>query len=168
MIAKTTWKVGGNTGSNIGDAVPKTAYANEITSPIPTSTSTTGETEYTARIGLMYVSDYGFAASPNTWTDKLYHDDRTNNLYLYWYEIYKSVNWMAIGSNEWTISRKSDNAYSVFCVESDGSVGSCNAKAALAVRPVFYLVSSATYSSGDGTYENPIRLGDYTVPFEVN
>ena len=70
-IAETTWKVGGNTWANIGTQPAKTAYQNEVVKPVPGSTSSNGETEHPAKIGLMYASDYGFAAAPSAWTANL-------------------------------------------------------------------------------------------------
>ena len=151
-ISTITWKVGGNTWSNIGEAVPKTAYANEIISPTPTSTSTTGETEYEAKIGLMYISDYGFAADYSAWST-----------ILSYYESYTSVNWMDFGTDggEWTISRISDDIsdgwYYAICVYS-GQVHGETVDSTRVVRPVFYLTSSATYLDGNGEETNPIRI----------
>ena len=65
-IATTTWKVGGNTYANIVTKTPSVAYQNEIVNPDATNT-TDNATTYDAKIGLMYVSDYGFAASPSAW-----------------------------------------------------------------------------------------------------
>ncbi len=150
-IADTTWKVGGNTRDNISRlAVPATTYANEITNPASTNT-TDGLTTYgPAKIGLMYVSDYGFAASPSAWTTTMYS--------YYLYDI-KSVNWMYLGFDEWTISRRADYSGIAFVVYSSGGVGDYHVSGYIAVRPVFYLESSATYSRGDGTSGNPYRLG---------
>ena len=69
-IDMTTWKVGGNTYANIASKPAKTAYQNEIVSPVTTN-STDSATEYSAKIGLMYASDYGFAAAPSAWTANL-------------------------------------------------------------------------------------------------
>ena len=66
-ITETTWKVGGNTWANIGTQPAKTAYQNEIVSPVTTN-STDNKTEYSAKIGLMYVSDYMYAAPQDKWT----------------------------------------------------------------------------------------------------
>ena len=60
-IVETTWKVGKNTWADIGGQPAKTAYQNEVVNP----TSSNGETESSAKIGLMYASDYGFAAAPS-------------------------------------------------------------------------------------------------------
>ena len=69
-IADTTWKVGGNTGANIYSQPAKTAYQNEIVSPVTTNT-TDNATTFSAKVGLMYASDYGFAAAPSAWTANL-------------------------------------------------------------------------------------------------
>ena len=135
-IATTTWKVGGNTYDNIAKAVPATAYTNEITIPVTT---------YSAKIGLMYVSDYGFAADPSAWTTMLRD-----------YSSYK--NWMALGSIQWTISRIADDSNEAFRVISSGSVYGYSVIYSYAIRPVFYLNSSVTYSSGSGTSLDPIRI----------
>ena len=98
-IATVTWKVGGNTWANIGTKTSSVAYTNEITNPVTTNT-TDNATTYSAKIGLMYVSDYGFAASPDAWTltmSSYNNTTATNN------------NWMYMGLYEWTISRNADN-----------------------------------------------------------
>ena len=57
-IATTTWKVGGGTPANISGVVPATAYKNEVGSSSSTTT-------VNKKIGLMYVSDYYYSASPS-------------------------------------------------------------------------------------------------------
>ena len=147
-IATTTWKVGGNTSANIRDVVPATTYQNEIVNPVTTNT-TDNATEYPAKIGLMYASDYGFAADPSAWTKTLYD-----------YDGIKSLNWMYMGGyTEWTISRSSGNAYNVFLVNTSGYVNSSSASNAYVVRPSFSLESSVTYASGSGSADDPIRIG---------
>ena len=147
-IADTTWKVGGNKWANIGTQPAKTAYQNEIVSPVTTN-STDSATEYSAKIGLMYASDYGFAASPSAWTA---------NLNTYNGEAIKNVNWMYMGLAEWTISRYADSAYYAFAVNYAGNVTYSIANNVLALRPVFYLASSVNYVSGSGTAADPILV----------
>ena len=111
--------------------------------------SSSSNTTDSMKIGLMYVSDYGFAASNNYWTTTLYHYDggAQNN------------NWMYMGDYEWTISRSSDGSSSAFSVSSAGYVGGdARVFVSFAVRPVFYLTSSTTYVSGSGTSSDPIRI----------
>ena len=146
-IDTTTWKVGGNTRTNIETQSATTAYQNEIVNPI-TTLSEDNKTEYSAKIGLMYVSDYGFAAAPSAWTVNL-------NIYVNT----KNFNWMYLGGYEWTISRKAESSKDAFRVYDAGGVNSISvAGIGLAVRPAFNLTSSVTYVSGDGTKNLPIRI----------
>ena len=152
-IDMTTWKVGGNTWANIGTQSAKTAYQNEIVNPVTTNT-TDGATEYSAKIGLMYVSDYMYAAPQDKWTLVGYNSDASKD-----YRAATSVNWMYMGLREFTISRYADSSYFAFLVKDDGSVDfDYVGNSAWAVRPVFYLTSSVTYLSGDGTQNSPIRI----------
>ena len=147
-IATTTWKVGGNTYSNIYSKTPSVVYQNEIVSPVTTNT-TDNATEYTAKIGLMYVSDYGFAADPSAWALTMGSYNNTTAT---------STNWMYMGLYEWTISRNADRSLSAFRVDGDGRVDNRYVDYDDAVRPSFSLLSSVTYSKGDGTQNSPIRI----------
>ena len=153
-IANTTWKVGGNTCANIQEQPAKTAYQNEVVQPVPGEYSSNGETEYSAKVGLMYASDYGFAAAPSAWTTTLVnYNGSVNGTTI------KSLNWLYLGDSGWTISRRADYPNAVFVVGSgvygdDGhAVGD-----SLAVRPVFYLTSSVNYASGRGYATDPILI----------
>ena len=146
-IAETTWKVGGNTDANIQKQPAKTTYQNEVVKPVPGSTSSNGETEHPAKIGLMYLSDYGFAAAPSAWTTNLYDYDGA---------AIKNVNWMFLGATEWTISRDADHSGNAFTVSDDGYVYNHIVYYDDAVRPVFYLSSSVNYASGSGSAADPI------------
>ena len=148
-IDTTTWKVGGNTGANIYSQPAKTAYQNEIVSPVTTNT-TDNATTYSAKVGLMYASDYGFAAAPSAWTTILNNYDG---------EAIKNVNWMYMGLVEWTLSRHAVNSNDAFYVFSSGDVPYDNVGFnAFGVRPVFNLSSSVNYVSGSGTAADPIRI----------
>ena len=139
-IATTTWKVGGGSWSNIVTSVPKTAYQYEVGSSASTTT-------YDAKIGLMYVSDYGFAADQSGWTTKLSS-----------YNSNSSKNWLYLGSNEWTISRDSGTTNYAFYVRGTGSVDVYSATISYAVRPSFNLESSVKYVSGSGSMSDPVRV----------
>ena len=139
-IATTTWKVGGNTSANISGVIPATAYQNEV------GTSSSSKT-YNAKIGLMYVSDYGFAADQSGWTEKL--DTYKSNT---------SKNWLYLGSSEWTISRNSGYTDNVFFVVNTGYVNDALVSSNLGVRPSFSLLSSITYVSGSGSMSDPVRI----------
>ena len=152
-IETTTWKVGGNTWANIGTSVPATAYQNEIVNPVTTNT-TDSKTEYKAKVGLMYVSDYGFAAAPSAWTLVGWDSDSTKD-----YRTATSINWMYMGLDEWLISRNADGSGSAFLVDNYGRVsyGSVSGDN-YGVRPSFILLPSITYKSGSGTQSDPIRI----------
>ena len=146
-IATTTWKVGGGSVSYILASVPKTAYQYEVGSSASTTT-------VDKKIGLMYVSDYYYSASPSAWTLVGYKgSDATKD-----YRAAKTINWLYLGSNEWTISRDSGNTAYAFYVNSTGSVGRNYVTDSFAVRPSFNLLSSVTYASGSGTSSDPVRI----------
>ena len=135
-IATTTWKVGGNTMAS----VPATTYQYEIGSSASSKT-------HDAKIGLMYVSDYGFAADQSAWTTKL--DSYKSNV---------SKNWLYLGLDEWTISRDSSYSGYAFRVYNDGDVYGYNVNSGYGVRPSFSLLSSITYVSGSGSMSDPVRI----------
>ena len=145
-IATTTWKVGGGSWANIGTSVPATVYKYEVGSNASTTT-------VDKKIGLMYVSDYYYAASPSAWTLMGYNDDATKN-----YRAAKTINWLYLGPNEWTISRNSDNTTNAFLVSSTGSVSNPIVTFSYAARPSFSLESSTTYVSGSGSMSDPVRV----------
>ncbi len=147
-IATVTWKVGGNTWANIGTKTSSVAYTNEITNPVTTNT-TDNATTYSAKIGLMYVSDYGFAASPDAWTltmSSYNNTTATNN------------NWMYMGLYEWTISRSADGSDIAFLVDGVGGVFYGYVGSFRGVRASFNLESSVSYVSGSGSMSDPIVI----------
>ncbi len=147
-IATTTWKVGGGSWSNIATSVPKTAYQYEVGSSASTTT-------VDKKIGLMYVTDYYYSASPSAWTLVGFDNDATKD-----YRAAKTTNWLYLGSYEWTISRFSDTAISVFGVSSTGFVSGYDVTNSYAVRPSFNLESSVKYVSGSGSMSDPVRVTD--------
>ena len=98
MIEDATWKVSGHSTPEV---TPREMYTREITN----ATKTYGPSDGTSKIGLMYASDYGFAASPSAWTKTLYNydGDDANGTSI------KTINWMYMGYNEWTMSPGSSN-----------------------------------------------------------
>ena len=145
MIADTTWYVGGMTYNNGVKSIAKTAYNYEVGANKDASTTVN------AKIGLMYVSDYGFAAAPSAWATILFnYNDAT----------IKNENWLYIGLYEWTISRNSDGSGLAFDVLGYGGVidGAVDYYFGNLLRPSFSLSSSIKFTSGEGTAVNPIRI----------
>ena len=144
-IAITTWKVGGNTYNNIISQIPSVAYQNEVTKPIENITND-------AKIGLMYISEYGFAAEPSAWTTTLGQ-----------YQSEREKNWMYMGIADHSItyipSSSGDNGSENMGVNMYGGVGlSSDLDGGSPVRPTFSLLPTITYKSGSGTPADPIRI----------
>ena len=133
-----TWQVGGTAYSTTNTT--KQYYDAEIKKQ-------TGY-EQSMAIGLMYVSDYGYGADPSKWTTALYENN------------YGTDNWLYLGSNEWLISRDAvHSSYAFYVYSGNGDyVGDHGVNNLFAVRPSFYLASTATISSGTGTSSDPFVL----------
>ena len=120
-------------------------------------------TTWNGKIGLMYPSDYGYATSGGStsnrtsclnkelynWESSSYSDCKNND----W--LYNSSNW------QWTFSPSaySSSASIVFLVDAAGNVSNGRAYFSGAVRPSVYLIPNVTILSGEGTLENPYVLG---------
>ena len=132
-IDTTVWKVGENI-NHILHSNPYDTYQNEVIKPTDTTT-------YSAKIGLMYVSDYGFAALSKAWALSMsdYNDAlATKN------------NWMYLKKNEWTIS--SLNLSEKYYINAAGGIRENAAPddSTFSIRPVFYLSSNVKYLGGSG------------------
>lgn len=152
MIDDTIWYVGGMVLDNGINTNVKTAYSYEIGANKDASTTVT------TKIGMMYLSEYYYGATPYYWT---FPGNNTNKN-----DYRKSINdnWMHIGLDEWTISRDSLYTNLTFAVSSSGNIGHDFVSSGVGgdigevIRPVFCLKSSVQYSSGTGTSTDPIRI----------
>ena len=159
MIADTTWYVGGMTSTNGYKSNAKTAYDYEV------GANKDATTTVTSKIGLMYLSEYYYGATPDYWmlpgTDP---NGYLNEGQTAWngedYSKAYNDNWMNTGLNEWTLSRISGGSGSAFAVTADGVLEDVvvGHSKGLAVRPSFSLSSSIKFTSGEGTAVNPIRV----------
>ena len=100
------------------------------------------------KIGLMYVTDYGYAASPEAWTIEMFNYDDSKN-----------INWLS-GITEWTISRRADVTGYTFRIDESGYVrGDYYVAFAFSIRPSFYLNSDVEiYEGHAGTVSDPYRI----------
>lgn len=107
-------------------------------------------------IGLMYISDYFYAASNDNWTL-----DGTN------YNKAVNSNWLAIHqgkAEECFITRDASRIDVIFNIQTSGALfnsyvyhfDETNGKHA--IRPTFYLNNQVKLSSGEGTITNPYKL----------
>ena len=148
MIDDTTWYVGGMTYTNGFYSNAKKAYNYEV------GLNKDATTTVTSKIGLMYVSEYYYGATPDYWTLPGYNSSGND------YSKAVNDNWLYTGLYECTISRRSDASVSEFVVLGSGSVGDDDVGNSLGnvLRPSFSLSSSIKFTSGEGTAVNPIRI----------
>ena len=101
-------------------------------------------------VGLMYPSDYGYAAGNSC----------VNGTILYEYSRgCKNNDWLYISNTyQWLMSPRSDGSDSVHEVSRVGLVDGRYSYPVLAVRPVFFLNSSTSITDGEGTSTNPYIL----------
>ena len=101
-------------------------------------------------VGLMYPSDYGYAAGNTcvTGTDPFNYDGGCMN-----------KDWLYISNTfQWSMSPRSGDSISAFGVLASGCVIGVNVNNPGSARPVFYLNSSASISEGEGTLNAPYIL----------
>ena len=146
MIADTTWYVGGMTADYGNKSNAKTAYNYEVGANKDASTTVT------SKIGMMYLSDYYYAASKEYWTLPGYNSSGND------YRKATNDNWLYTGLYDWTISRVSAGLGFAFAMIDVGRVDWYGVSGGSAVRPSFSLTSSVQYVSGSGTSTDPIRI----------
>ena len=142
LIAETTWHLGGMRSYN---NTAKAFYDGERNNAGYGSNPTT----YTDEIGLMYPSDYGYAANPDAWATDLYDYDNST---------ITANNWMYMGLSEWTIIPYSSSSRYVFNAFYYGILHYHAASLGYAARPVFYLKSNVALQGGNGTSNDPFIL----------
>lgn len=153
------WITAGN--RNISYSYIKDAYQNEIvnydeTGGIPFGKATEEDIMTQAQIGLLYVSDYGYAASQGSWTKRPMNEYGQDNI--------PSTNWLYRGLHEWTITRQSSFDDYAHFIESSGNIMGQSVYQqsayvpAFSIRPTFYLESNTKIDSGNGHKDNPYRF----------
>ena len=146
MIDDTLWYLGGMTSSNYtANYTAKSFYTGERNNAGYGS----NPTRYTAKIGLMYPSDYGYAAYPNAWATYIFD---------YNLDAIKENNWLYMGLDEWTLTPISSGSNNVFYLFPSGTLRYDDEDCGRSVRPVFYLKSNISYVDGNGTKSNPYRI----------
>ena len=141
MITNHLWEVGGFSFPDNND-FPKTTFNKEIIN---------NNITYSAKIGLMYISDYVYASSPINWSKTIDYSG---------YESSENTlnNWLFLGETEWTIEGRKDHNKAAIVITSTGYVTGNVSYYPLEYRPSFYLDSEITYVSGDGSINSPIRI----------
>ena len=153
LVGDTYWNLGGSSTHN--DVTTSMFYERER------GTTTYGgqPSTWVGKIGLMYTSDYGYATSGGTTTNRasclskvLYNwdsfSDCPNNNYLYNSKFYL-----------WTITLYSSSSDGVFRVYEAGSVSRRSANSSdYSFTPVLYLKLLVQINGGTGTSTDPFTL----------
>ena len=148
MVDDAKYYLGGYTNTNMTKDVMY-QYERKI-SGSGTYYYSSNPNSWTGKIGLMYASDYGYAAS----------DECTQNLSSYNNTTCTSNNWLYnIKVGEWILPQVGGNNGDVFYVHFYSNVSNCTVNNnSLASRPVLYLKPEVMIESGDGTSSNPYKL----------
>ena len=150
MIEDSTWHLGGMTSSS---NTAKSFYNGERNNAGYGSNPTTYGLENangsSTKIGLMYPSDYGYAAYSDAWK---------TNLSSYGSSTITQNNWLYMGLYERTITPDSSLSSYVIYLLCNGELSYYHAYYGYSVRPVFYLKSNISYVEGDGTKTSPFRI----------
>ena len=143
-IETATWNLGGSDRSN-ADTMYKTEKGTTVkTSGTPIVT--------TAKVGLMYASDFGYSVKNSSCNHS------STSLGSYNTTACGGSAWILKNGSEWTLSPVSSNANYVFSVVSSASVYSYSASYGFGARPVLYLNSNVYYLSGTGTITDPFQI----------
>ena len=158
MISNAKWNLGGTANF--------TSSSNGLTSHFygyerGTTVYTGRPAEWIGQIGLMYPSDYGYATSGGSTTDRasclakeLYNWDSSS------YRDCKNNDWLRDSSNyQWTLTPSSSYSSNVFYVYYSGLVDNSTVDYTnRAVSPALYLSSNVRISGGDGSENSPFEL----------
>ena len=146
MISEETYYLGGATSGNRTTLTASGYYNAERNSSQVYSGNPASTTQY---IGLMYPSDYGYAAGSSCLSTALYNYSGSC----------KNSDYLSIGKNEWLQAPTAGYSYNAAALYSSGSVpGYFPVTNSNAVRPVLYLNTNVQITGGDGSQGNAFQL----------
>lgn len=139
IVANTNWYIGGYENSTAYNAL--SVYNHEA------GISAIAERQYASQTGLMYLSDYMYATTPEEWSTSIatFASSTSNN-------------WLHQPEIEWVITPDSATTSNVYRINSDGTISTQATNTSATVRPVLYLKTAVYYVSGDGSLSSPFRI----------
>ena len=141
MISEETYYLGGPTSSNLQTLTASGYYNAERSSGNPAST-----TQY---IGLMYPSDYGYAAGSSCLSTALYDYDGGC----------KNSDYLFSRATEWLQAPSASSIHTAIALHRTGSASTgAGVNYSYAIRPVLYLTSETQITGGDGSQSNSFQL----------
>ena len=145
-IETATWNLGGSENNKTAEVTYKTERGTTVkTSGTPIVT--------TAKVGLMYASDYGYSVKNSSCNHSSISLESYNKTAC------GGSAWMLKNGSELTVSPDSSTADYVLHVDAYASVDSSYAGIGYNVRPVLYLNSNVYITGGDGSINNPFQVG---------
>ena len=156
MIETVTWKLGGTANyTSASNGLASHWYGYERGTTVYSGRPTT----WSGKVALMYPSDYGYATSGGSTTNResclakeLYNWDSSS------FSDCKNNDWLFTGNYQWTLTPNSSDSNIVFNVYGTGFVNRSDAYNSNGVRPSVYLTSNVKISGGDGTSNSPYTL----------
>ena len=157
MIETVTWKLGGRASyTSSSNGLASHFYGYERGTTVYSGRPTT----WSGKVALMYPSDYGYATSGGSTTNRdaclakeLYNWDSSS------FSDCKNNDWLYDSSTyQWTLTPGSSRSDYVFLVGKPGFVGRSNASYSSEILPSVYLTSNVKISGGDGTSNSPYTL----------
>ena len=155
MIGNAKWYLGGTNYTSSLDGLASNFYKYERGTGVYTGRSTS----WTGKVGLMYPSDYGYATSGGTTTNrasclaKEMHNWSSSSV-----SDCNNNDWLLSSIRQWTITPRQDSTNYVFLFYPTGYVFNYIAYGSIGVRPVVHLNSAIKVIKGSGTKESPYIL----------
>ena len=172
LIGDTKWYLGGFNAEN--ERIPSTMYLKERgTLVLGNGIGTCSDgacpraIEWIGKVALMYPSDYGFATTGGTTTNRstcigsltTYNNTSGESWTNSDYSDCINNDWLKpSSSHNWLLSSRSNGAYNTFNIYYVGNIRYDNASNNSAVHPAIYLKSGVTISGGSGTESDPYIL----------
>ena len=145
FIENATWNLGGYDSASV-------TTANMYTYERGTTVYSGRSVVTTAKVGLMYPSDYGYSVTNANCSHT------STNLRSYNSSSCGGKAWLLKYGYEWTNSPYSGGSNSVFSVGTNAYLDYSRANYGYGVRPVLYLKSNVYVTGGDGSINNPYQL----------
>ncbi len=148
MIKEVTWKLGGFTAPYSGatdDLAPLIyeAERGDVGSNVPGA-----HINWLGKVGLMYISDYGYAGIPSAWNLSMSQH----------YRYHCQDNWLCNGLLQFTVTAHSEGWSAQWYVLHNGNINQDHAIVGADVRPTIYLNEEVKITGGTGTSSDPYLL----------
>ena len=156
LVGNAKWYLGGS--SSFNDVTPLLYYQRERGTDVYSGRST----NWTGKVGLIYPSDYGFATSGGSTTNRasclgkeIYNWDSSS------YSDCKNNDWLFNSNYSWTLTSYSARSESGLIIRPTAYIGYYLIYSPdVGVRPTVYLKSSVTFNDGDGSSSSPYIIDD--------